>query len=251
MNLSQLSVEQGVFQLSSVSSPQENLYQKIRLKENRVYSDAEVKEFPETFFYNLHRQEWESRKRSQERLLKYLRKQGPKGSILEIGCGMGWLIHSIARQLDVECWGVDRHQASLEQAARVLVHPKLKFGMGDPFKDLFPAEYFQTIILAATIEYFPNLASLINRARHYVVSGGEIHILDSPIYQDREIEKAQQTKMDYLTQLGIHTDEPLIHCHQRSDFQAFDYQYLYRPASGMGKWFKGGTDPYPWIKIIN
>lgn len=200
----------GVQILSKVSPQFEELYLRALRKENRIYSDAEVKELPKAFFYNLHRQEWALREKNSNRLLTYLRKIQGHSRLLDLGCGNGWFANRVARMEPFEVWGLDINLFALQQAQRVLNAPNLNFAYGDIFEDIFPAGHFDCIILNQTIEFFPDLIQLINRCRYFLKSGGEIHIIDSPLYQEKELDSARQKASNTLNPWGFRRCPPSI-----------------------------------------
>jgi SAM-dependent methyltransferase len=237
----------GVQILSKVSPQFEELYLRALRKENRIYSDAEVKELPKAFFYNLHRQEWADREKNANRLLAYLRKVQGDSQLLDIGCGNGWLANRIARMEQFKVWGIDINLFALQQAKRVFNAANLHFAYGDIFEDIFPTARFDCIILNQTIDFFPDLAQLINRCRYFLKSGGEIHIIDSPLYQDKELESARQKSIQHFENLGVPEMSDFYFHHTRNELDTFDFQFLYKPRRLFGK----NDSPYPWVRIIN
>jgi len=63
----------------------------LRNKEGRIYSDKEVAVLPEIDKEHKHYNEWEVRKDTSGRLIKYLFSKKKALEILEVGCGNGWL----------------------------------------------------------------------------------------------------------------------------------------------------------------
>ncbi|MEM6344549.1 MAG: class I SAM-dependent methyltransferase [Bacteroidota bacterium] len=237
----------GIHIRSKISLQFEEIYLKVLRKENRIISDAEVRELPNTFFYNLHRQEWEMRAKNHERLMRYLRKIRRPLKIMDLGCGNGWLCNHLAKIPDAEIWGVDINLSSLQQAKRVCPQNNVQIAYGDIFEDIFEQASFDLIILNQTIEFFPNLTQLLNRCRHFLQSEGEIHIIDSPLYQEKELESARQKTLNHFEKLGVAEMSVIYFHHSRSAIQSFDEQFLYKPS----RWFKGNESPFPWVRILN
>ena len=198
-------IHNGVYILSPVQMEFEAAYIKLRKKEIRLYSDAEVRELPNTFLYNLHRQEWEVRAKSHQRIMKYLKKKPPGKKILDLGCGNGWLCGHIAKIEKFEVTGLDINLNELEQAARVFSLPNLRFCYGDIFEEILSRGYFDLIIINSSIQYFPNLKQLINRCREYLKKEGELHIYDSPLYAEKDIEAARERSLRYYQ--GLQSEE--------------------------------------------
>lgn len=231
----------------------EEVYLRLLRKDNRTYDDAEVRELPDTFFYNLHRQEWEIYAKSAQRLLKYLYRPNEPAhqfNLLEVGCGNGWLSARIAEMPQFDVVGLDINYFELAQAARVFPFDNLDFVYGDLFEDIFPEEAFDIVVLFDTIQFFPNLQQLINRCRQYLKKGGEIHILESPIYQEKDVEQSVKQTLDHYQHLGVPEMAELHHHHSRKEIASFDYQFLYRPG-GLNKLLGRKDSPHPWVKIVN
>ncbi|WP_431210721.1 hypothetical protein ACQ86N_32840 [Puia sp. P3] len=71
----------------------EKKYILIRTLENRLYTDDELAKLPEISATHTHHKEWQIRKNSCQRLVRYLSTRRRSPEILEIGCGNGWLSH--------------------------------------------------------------------------------------------------------------------------------------------------------------
>lgn len=237
---------------SDIKGPFPDLYLKLLRKENRLYDDAEVKELPGTFFYNLHRQEWSVREKSVARLLKYLDREtneGEKFRLLDVGTGTGWMAAQVAGLEQWDVIGVDIVDTLLQQAARVFPLPNLDFVLGDIFQEIFPRESFDVVLLFDSIQYFPNISQLLERCKEYLKEGGEIHILESPLLLDKEQETAAQSAKAHYEQLGIPRMADHHFFHTKSDIQPFDHQYLYRPG-GLGGLFGRKDSEHPWLKMV-
>lgn len=240
----------GVLHLSDPPYDFEAPYLKFRKKESYVLSDAEVSELPNTFLYNLHRKEWELREKSIQRLYSYLKKQEMRKTVLDLGCGNGWVSNKIAQIEGIEVWGLDINLFELEQAARVFPQENLKFCYGNVYENIFEEASFDYVIISDSISYFSNLQQLINRCRSLLKGGGEIHILDSPIYTENQIEEAQRQKEAYFEKLSCMEMMEYYHFHQKSDLAPYDYEYLY--SYGFFKrLFRKKDSVYPWVKITN
>ena len=251
MQISPLSEVNGVKILSEVSSEFEDVFLKFLRKENRLYGDAEVRELPSTFFYNLHRQEWELKSLQLNRLTQYLKRVNQNSRILDLGCGNGWLASHIARMEQFEVWGMDISLFLLQQAARVFQNPRLHFIYGNIFENILPEASFDGIILSESIQYFSDFQQLISRCRHFLKKGGEIHILNSPLYQEKEIVAEIEKSSLHFESLGVPEMTDLYFHHLRQELAPFDFQFLYKPQTFGMRWFRSKDSPYPWVKIIN
>ncbi|MEO0897014.1 MAG: methyltransferase domain-containing protein [Bacteroidota bacterium] len=228
----------------------ERVYLKALQRSNRMVSDAELQELPHTFFYTMHKPAWEKRAYISEKLIQYLSKKKEPFKAIDLGCGNGWLAARMAEIQQSTIAAVDINLIELEQAARVFQHKNLELYYGDIFKNILSKGEWDYIILFDTISYFPNLVKLINRCREYLTAEGEIHILESPFYQEREIEKAQKETEAFYKELRSEEMMEFHHFHSKQDIQDFDYTYLYQP-SRLKSIFNKKASNYPWIRITN
>lgn len=233
----------------------EKSYISLRTKENRIYNDTIVQKLPD---YEIEdpqlSTEWKIRKKSAERLKKYILKHFPNGSILEIGCGNGWLCNYISTQNNT-IFGLDITINELFQAGKLFYKPnKIQFLFGDLFRINFLENSFDIILLASSIQYFTNLSDLINKSLAFLSDNGEIHILDSNLYNEEEIDKAKIRTKDYYDRIGFPEMEKFYFHHSIEELYKFKTKTMYDPKSKMQKLtntiFNEGQDPFPWIKIL-
>ncbi len=230
----------------------EKIFQELRKKENRVYSDAQVKVLPRAFTFNPHREEWEYRAVMVTMFLKYLQNLPLPSKILEIGCGNGWLCHKISNTFQRDVYGIDSIRVELDQARRVFKKPNLTFIHGDIFDDILPRQEFDLIVVNKFIEFYPNLRQFIERSQLYLKSQGELHILDSPIYKSQELEAAQTQKTNYYEAIHCEGMIRYHHFHTWDDFYPFKYKVLFnpkRPSNRIKKKLGQTIPPHPWIRI--
>src|SRR4051794_33766657 len=100
-------------------------YLSLRKKEGRLYTDEEVARLPHVVKNASLKKEWAIRSASCQRLIKYLAGKKTKLSILEIGCGNGWLSNQLAAVTKTQVLGLDVNQTELAQAQRVFSKPNL------------------------------------------------------------------------------------------------------------------------------
>ncbi len=161
----------------------ENLYLTVREKEKRIYDDSTLISLPDIDVFHPHYYEWQVRKKSLRNLLKYVLQYKKNIDILDLGCGNGWLSNFISSWSGNDVYAVDLNMKELEQGAKVFCHnDKLFFIYGDIADNIFFPKSFDIIIIASAIQYFDNLNILLNRLFYFLKPGGEIHIIDSPIY---------------------------------------------------------------------
>jgi ubiquinone/menaquinone biosynthesis C-methylase UbiE len=229
----------------------DRLYLRLRQKEGRIYTDADVATLPFIYTSHPHYNEWIIRKHSQKALVSYIKHKDTFASILEVGCGNGWLSSRIAKAIDAEVTGLDINTYELEQAKRVFKNiPNLNFINGDLQSDILKDEKYDMILFAASIQYFPTLKQVIDTAIAHLTLQGEIHILDSPFYQLQEAASARQRTKEYYKALGFEEMAGHYHHHNLSELQNFQYKILHHPNSWKNK-LSIKKNPFYWISIKN
>ena len=228
----------------------EGHYNTIREKEGRILSLEQIRQLPKTPGHYQHHQEWNKRIRSTARFLKYLSKHEVQ-SMLDVGCGNGWLMYKTA-PLVSELTGLDINKLELEQAANVLTDcDNVTLTYGDLFK-IDTAPVYDLVLFNASVQYFPDLGQLLKRVRLFLKPKGEVHILDSPFYNDEQTAQAAKRRTQaYYENNGVGEMADFYHHHTFQDLSAFDYKVLYDPHSLIQKFKrKLMTDiPLYWISI--
>jgi SAM-dependent methyltransferase len=246
----ELYIRKGVYYLSGYSENEfENLYLQVRKKENRIYTDYELKNLPN--IKKSHLSEWMIRKNSAEKVAAYLKNKNKPLNIMDLGCGNGWLTHYIAQIKDSYIIGVDINRYELEQAARVFKNHKFFFA--DIFADNFELGDFDIILLAGSIQYFRNANHLIERLLYLATRNGEIHIFDSPLYNPKEIPGAKSRTRKYYEKLGFSNMAEFYFHHSIDELKIFDPVFLYKPKKRnlFSRFLKDSSSPFPWIMIRN
>ena len=90
----------GVIRISDIDDAFEKLYLQVRKKENRIYSDDEIKLLPYASKINPHKNEWALRTKSFLRFREYLSHKKSKLNILDLGCGNGWFTGQLAKEFE-------------------------------------------------------------------------------------------------------------------------------------------------------
>lgn len=185
----------------------------------RGYTDEEVALLPDVPEGHPQSRIWRHRKASCRRLVEYLAFKKKTLSILEVGCGNGWLSHQLSGIPGNRVLGLDRDLSVLRQAARVFrQQPNLKFMCGDFYSDIMTGLTFDTIIFAASIQYFPSLNEILGASLLRLKEKGEIHILDTPI-------SAQELRI-------------------------FKHRRMFNPLSLYNR-IAGKSRQLPWIRVTN
>jgi SAM-dependent methyltransferase len=227
----------------------ESSYIEIRKKEGRLFSNSEVKLLPEVPSSHPLCLEWKIRRQSTQRLITYLSKRS-KCTILEIGCGNGWLSNQLAELPNTEVIGLDVNETELTQAASVFNHSqRLAFVLGDIFTIKLPM-HFDYVIFASSLQYFADLDTLFSAVSNFLTQTGEIHILDTPFYDIEKLDQAKTRSSNYFSQHDSSMDAHYFH-HATQHLKKYDHTLLYNPKSLIvrlkNKIIK--DSPFPWIRI--
>jgi len=242
-------------QVPGPSRPLDVLFEKkyivTRSLENRLYSDEEVMKLPEIAPGHTHYKEWQSRKRSARRLVRYLAARRRPLEVLEIGCGNGWLSHLVAEIPDTRVTGLDINFTELQQAARVFNDdPNVSFVHGDLRNLGLEDQSFDVILFAASLEYFPSLKKIIHRSLTYLKDEGEVHIIDTRFHRQNEIHAARMRTLAYYTSLGYPEMADFYFHHNIRDLRSFHHVLLHNPDSFTAR-LLGSRRDLPWIRITN
>jgi ubiquinone/menaquinone biosynthesis C-methylase UbiE len=241
-------------QVPGPSRPLDVLFEKkyitTRSLENRIYSDEEVLRLPQIAPTHTHHKEWQSRKRSSRRLVRYLAGKRQPLEVLDIGCGNGWLSHLVAEVPDTRVTGLDINFTELQQAARVFNDdPNLSFIHGD-LRSMGLDQQFDIILFAASMEYFSSLKKIIHKSLAYLKPDGELHIMDTRFYKQGDLREARMRMLAYYTSLGYPEMADFYFHHSYRDLRSFHHTLLYNPNSFTARLLGSGCD-LPWIRITN
>ena len=224
-------------------------YLAVRDKEQRFLADEQVAELPD-LKNHVHSKEWQLRKRSAKRVISYFKHSG-HGNLLDIGCGNGWFCHKLASECEVSVIGMDVNLTELEQAARVFKLARLKFVYADIFMEQLPLSFFDFITLNAVVQYFPDLSKLIDRLFNLLKPDGELHFIDSPFYDQGDLQHAKQRTFEYYNSLGFPQMAESYYHHSWQELKKFSFEVLYRPdKSKFHKLLNKKDIPFPWIKLV-
>ena len=253
----------------SVPAPfgeKERLYLEVRRSEGRVLSDDAVRMLPYTAPTSPYAKEWRWRRRTLGRFLSYCKNltdpEAENGMqtdiynnskpirILDLGCGNGWMANRLAEQTDWEIWAVDVNETELEQGARLFGRANLRFLYADVLQDTLPEKHFDVAVLAASVQYFPDLPNLVSSLRKVLKTTGEIHFLDSPFYQnDTDRKAAKQRTLEYYSKTGVPEMAAFYHHHLWATVQSLGgvdmNNSLKTRVLQKTKWLA----PFPWVKM--
>lgn len=116
---------------------------------------------------------------------------------------------------------------------------------------MLPRDVFDVIVLPACVQYFSDPAALVSRLLGCLREGGELHILDSPLYAtpQRGRESAARS-LRYFTDLGCPALAAHYHQHTYASFDGFTVQWLFDPrraGTRLGRLFKRRQPHFPWL----
>ena len=227
----------------------EQAYRQVRLQEGWVLPDEQVRLLPEVDRDHPLRKEWSLRKASTARLLRYLRGRPSIRSILDLGCGNGWLSNWLSTLPGVTVTGLDIHGEEIAQARRVFgERDALQFRKGELEALEEKGEKFDLILFAASIQYFPSLPTILDRALACLRPQGEVHLIDSPLYGAEELDAARGRSQDYFEKREVAAMVPYYHHHAFSALRPYRYRVLYHPGTVFHRLLPG-RNPFYWICI--
>jgi len=252
--LDKTKLKSGVYFLSEIDNIFESIYVAVREHEKRVYSDEEVKHLPNASNSNPHKEEWELRKHSLHRFINYIQKFNDKLNLLDVGSGNGWFSANVANSNLFNIYALDVNNFELEQAARVFNLKNIYFIYGNIFNNIFEEHSFDIITMNSSIQYFDDLDKLIKRLFYFLTDEGEIHILDSPIYNQNELVGAKERTARYFISKGFPEMAKHYHHHTFDKLKDFSYKIIYDPKAlqnNLKKILGFKDSPFPWIRITN
>jgi ubiquinone/menaquinone biosynthesis C-methylase UbiE len=142
--------------------------------------------------------------------------------------------------------GFDINEHELRQAKRVFEQPgKIEFINEVPL-----GRKFDQVIFAASIQYFISLTQTINEYFDLLNPGGEIHILDTHFYSEKELVPARERSAEYFNQQGFPGFSSHYFHHRLEDLARYDFQILYQPSI-INRFLKNYKNPFYWICIRN
>ena len=242
----------GVVRISEVDESFERLYLQVRKKENRIYSDDEIKLLPYASKINPHKNEWALRTKSFLRFKEYLSQKKSRLNILDLGCGNGWLAAQLAKEFEHNYFCVDVNLTELEQAARVFENENTTFVYADILTTSLPANNFDLVIINSALQYFQNISALMKELFFISKTYVDVHIIDTPFYNTNEIMHARNRTLKYYSSIGYPDMASKYFHHCFEELKYLRHSYLYNPNSFKNKlsnFIFEKDSPFPWIVV--
>jgi SAM-dependent methyltransferase len=224
------------------------MYITIREKEGRTYNDKEVAQLPNIDSGHRYFKEWQKRQRSSERLITYLKAMQRPLTILEIGCGNGWLASKLAKIPHAKVTGLDTNRIEIEQARRVFNKPNLQFIHKGFTGDTFGGKVkFDVIIFPASLQYFPSVRTVMADAFALLKPDGKVHVLDTPFYHKDQVEASALRCQKYYADMGFPEMADHYFHHTMSKFHGFKHRILFDPRGFWNRLTR--RDVFYWIVL--
>jgi len=224
-----------------------DIYIGTRYQEKRLLSDGQVMFLPDIEPTHIHYKEWLLRKRSALRLVDYLSKKNEPLTILEIGCGNGWLSSKLSAIPGAHVTGLDINQVEILQAKRIFAKNNLKFIWSGFEPAILKGKKFDIILFAASIQYFSSVKEVLENAFPCLADDGEIHIMDTHFYKPEELKLAVQRTENYYKELGYPEMTAYYFHHCINDIRQFKHTILVNPSSLLNR--IGRKEPFYWIAV--
>jgi ubiquinone/menaquinone biosynthesis C-methylase UbiE len=158
--------------------------------------------------------------------------------------------------LGVACCGIDINKTELTQATRLFKNKSneemITFAYADVLSPPLNDPITDIVVLASVIQYFPDLTTLLSKLRCLTKPNGEIHILDSPLYENEsDLADAKKRSHNYFSNLAHSNMKAHYYHHTWNCLRDVKFELLYDPMSVTGrvKRLLTNRSPFPWIKV--
>lgn len=224
----------------------EDNYLAVREKEKRVLGIDEVKKLPYPEKGSPDYELWKIRRRNIGRFLEYLDKKGGGLKILDIGCGNGFFTAMMAKS-GHQVTGVDVNLHELRQAAEAFPSSSVAWYYADIFNDRIPGGKFDLITFCCSFQYFGQPERLLKLCGELLDKNGEIHIIDSPFYNEDTVEKARSGSAEYYKKAEVEPMTKYYHHNTLKVLEGMKHKMGYMPKRFLNRIFN--DSPFPWIII--
>ena len=202
--------------------------------------------------------EWRQRADTARRFTRYLAAAGRPLKVSDLGCGNGWFTARMAAIAHVTATGIDVNLHELEQARRVFGgRPRLDFVHDDFVSGHYGGrchgEAPDIAVIASTLQYVADPSSFLRSLLGALAPGGEIHVLDSPIYDPTDVAAARERTRAHYQRIGV---EEMVEHYYHHDWRVFDglgHDVLHRPSTvvhrAQRRLLRRPVSQFPWIRI--
>jgi 2-polyprenyl-3-methyl-5-hydroxy-6-metoxy-1,4-benzoquinol methylase len=252
--------EQGVYRVSDAAAwhtYSERQWRR-RARQFELFSDSALRALPRVAPDHPQAARWRERARAADRLAEHLSRQN-RLVILEVGCGAGWLTHRLAvlrataELRTTRVWGIDVNERDLRQAARVFVErPSAKYLLADVLTADLPAAQFTTIVLVDTLQHLVDPVAALSRCLTLLRPGGEIHLLDGPIWRAPTVAAARHRMTGQLAASGLEWTLDDLSWPTWHMLRPFRPEVLLDPSSTrqwLERLWRPEQAPRPWVVI--
>jgi len=182
-------------------------------------------------------------------LIEHLASLNRKLDILEIGCGNGWISNRLSVIPTSKVTGIDVNGEELAQAGRVFNEVKnLEFLEAMPGHKVLRDRSYDVIVFAASIQYFEDFNEILLWSLDHLNAGGSIHILDSHLYDEQDIDAAKERTRKYFSDLGFPEMADYYFHHSFNAIKKFNYRVLFDPKNYISRLIQR-KGIFPWIMI--
>ena len=94
----------------------------------------------------------------------------PDERVLDVGCGIGAVAHSIATRSQASVTAVDVEPAKIEQARAMYPHPRLEYVVSDATRDV-PGDGYDVLVLSNVLEHLPDRPAFLKAVMANVEGG--------------------------------------------------------------------------------
>ncbi len=191
-----------------------------------------------------HSEEWRLKARSMDALFRALDRARPK-SVIDLGCGMGWLAHHLARR-GHEVYAVDivrDKRLGLGAADRYVNRgPFFERVWGELERPPFRDSCADAVICNASLHYALDLSAVLREIARIMRPGGIFILLNSPVHHDESSAvRAQDDFRRRLRRLGAVDGVASVYRHFTRDALEGAVRSIIGPVEEEpfqpGKWF--------------
>ena len=155
----------------------------------------------------------------------------------------------LSRNRKCKSTGIDINRIELMQAVTAFEKKEnLHFIYGDIRNAGLKSHAYDIIIFASSLQYFSSLLEIITKALLLLNEDGEIHIIDTPLYDKNEIDNAATRTKNYYISIGFEEMSNYYFHHTLADLHQFNYKIIYNPKNIFSK-LKKINQPFHQIII--